>query len=143
MGVKFLKGALTGAVIGTVAGPIVGGLVGFVLVAMLWLVQGLVDQLPLAALFGLLVAPVGGSVDVFVGLVVGGFDSWFGSGLNVGSFGGMVGSVIGLLTLPSLFRGSEGEVGLAIVAVIAMSIVGVMVAVVVKRVRLRFGRNDG
>jgi hypothetical protein len=144
---KTIQRALTGVVVGTIGGPVVAGLVGFLTLSATWLVLGLIQGwssqelagiIPWAAVFGVLVAPIGASVGAIVGLVIGSLARWFGSSFNAGSFGGAVGSVIGLLVAPVLFGGTN-ELSPVVVAVLALAVAGVVVAVLVRRLVRRLG----
>lgn len=144
---KTIQRALLGVVVGTIGGPVVAGLAGFLILSVTWLVLGsiqgwssedLAGTIPWAAVFGVLVAPIGASVGAIVGLVIGAFDRWFGSSFNAGSFGGLIGSVIGLLVAPVLFANTN-ELSPVVVAVLALASAGVVMAVLVRRLVRRLG----
>jgi hypothetical protein len=147
MHIKTIQRALTGVVVGTIGGPVVAGLAGFLMLSVTWLVLALIQGwsseelagiIPWAAVFGVLIAPIGASAGAMVGLVIGAFDRWFGSSFNAGSFGGIIGSVIGLLVAPVLF-GDTSELSPVVVAVLALAIAGVVVAVLVRLLVRRLG----
>lgn len=139
-----MRGGLTGAVIGAVGGPIFSGLAGFVIISLVWLAQELAGALPqsailpFAAVFGVLIAPIGASIGVVVGAIIGAFDRWFGTMLNAASFGGMVGSVVGLLAAIALFAGDIVSIG---VAIITLAATGVAVGWGVKRLQQKLKKR--
>jgi hypothetical protein len=137
---NFLKEAVFGLVVGLIGGPLVAGLVGVLLISLTWLVLGLSEQLPWATAFGMLVAPIGGYIGVFVGSIVGGFGQRFGSLANVATFGGIVGATVGLFTAP-LFFGANAQFSAVLVAVITLTITGVATAVAVKYLQRRFAKD--
>ena len=139
---NLLKGILTGAVVGAVGGPLIAGLSGSALLGLIWLASGQADQLPWVAVFGLIIAPFGASVGVIVGSIIGGVRRWFGSLLNAGSFGGLVGGIIGLLVLPFLFDGRQEEFSSGTAAVIALILAGLATALAVKFIQRRLAQSE-
>jgi len=131
MNAKTLKRILAGLLIGAIGGPIVAGLAGAVVLAGIWLSQGLFDELAWAPVFGLLLAPVGASIGALTGLLVGGLSRWFGSFVNTASFGGVLGSILGAVAAFSLFAG-DPSLSPLFAAVVSLAITGVAVAVGVK-----------
>jgi hypothetical protein len=109
----------------------VAGLVGVVVLAGIWLAQGLFDELAWAPVFGLLLAPIGASIGALTGLLVGGLSRWFGSFVNAASFGGLLGSGLGAMAALSLFAG-DPSLSPLFAAVISLAITGAAVATGVK-----------
>ncbi|MEM7346756.1 MAG: hypothetical protein AAF485_21140 [Chloroflexota bacterium] len=142
----YLKGALTGVVVGAVVGSLLGSFVEFLLLSITWYIQGLIQGwpseafgqiIPWAILFMAVVTPASIFVGAIVGVIIGAFERIFHSKLNAGSFGGVVGSVVGLFVVPLLF-GSDNEIGAIIITIVALSLTGVAVALTVKQVQKRF-----
>jgi hypothetical protein len=138
-----LKNAVTGALIGAVGGPFLGGLFTFLLISLIELIRSWVQQwpaderaqiVPYALILAVLVAPLCASVGALVGVAVGVRPQWFGSRLNALGFGGLVGSVAGLLVLPGLFGGAAVEWPSALVTLVTMTAIGTGTAFTVKRV---------
>lgn len=147
---QHLKKALFGAFIGIVGGPLAGGLLSFVLIGLNWLIYGWTQQWsspelaeigPFALSFAALIAPLCGSIGGIVGIIIGIFDRGFGSLLNAGGFGGVLGSVAGVLVLPALFGGLQGDLLGAIVTVLTLTAVGVGVALATKKWGKQWGDN--
>ena len=145
MYVKLLKSTLTGVVIGAIGGPIIAGLTGFLFLSATWFIQGLAQRwpseeiaqiIPWTLIFGVLVAPIGAAVGVIVGSIIGAFGRWFGSLVNAGSFGGLVGSVIGLLVAFPLF-GDSNEIATVVVAIVALATTGIVIAISIKQIQRR------
>lgn len=138
-----LKNAVTGALIGVVGGPLLGGVLAFVLISLFELILSWIQQwsgeavsqiLPYAVTLAVLVAPLCASVGALVGVMVGTRPNWFGSRLNAIGFGGVVGSVAGLLVLPGLFGDAAEAWPSALVTLLTMATIGVGTAITVKRV---------
>lgn len=141
----YLRRILTALIIGIIAGPILGGVLGLVLLSLGWTVQSFIEgwssetwqnSLPYTLVFGLLIAPVCVSVGALVGGIMGAFGRFFGSLVNAASFGGAVGTGLGVLVAPLVFGGPQGGDVIAVfVGVITMGLVGSLVALLVKRIQ--------
>jgi hypothetical protein len=147
---QHLKRALFGAFVGIVGGPLAGGLLGFVLMGLNWLIYGWTQQWssaelaeigPFAIAFAALIAPLCGSVGGIVGTIVGIFDRGFGSLLNAAGFGGVFGSIAGVLVLPALFGNIQEDLTGVIVTVLTLTTVGAGVAWATKKWSKQWGEE--
>lgn len=138
-----LKAALIAIVVGVVGGPLLAGLSGFLTLSLLWLGLGLganqsfIEILVLAGIFALLIAPFGGAAGAIVGLITGVFSRRFGSLLNAGSFGGMIGFIIGLFIAPTRF-GAAGDLTALVAAMVALTLSGLGTALIIRQLQRRW-----
>src|SRR5262245_9225076 len=108
---KRVGNILLGLLIGAVGGPLLAGLSGYIILCLFWSGQSLAGTVDYSfaeiftwvGVFAALIAPFGAFAGVIIGLVIGAFGWKFSSLANAGSFGGLIGAIIGFFTAFSLF----------------------------------------